>query len=300
METARRGPRHQPLLRAGPPPPRGPAGAQLCPTPPGASVSSPAGWARSLSGSTAPTYPSGSAVPPSSAPSAWPPAAPPTGTAPPWGWAGRWLRSGRAGPARSPPGPVTGLGPGPPACSLQPRPPRPPACPRPRPRSSHLAYRKRGVRASRGLRRPPPLAGAPAWLLAPHQLGGGSPHGPVPHLCEPKPWASGRPRVGSGFGDQSGFLSGGTATCTCAVGRTRTGLQTALHGLTRTHTPREGSGRRQERREDSGGRGSEGGGGRSGPGGSGWVSRHRHLALLAAGGLGAGGRRRWTLVPSWG
>lgn len=26
----------------------------------------------------------------------------------------------------------------------------------------------------------------------------------------------------------------------------------------------------------------------------------RHLAVLAAGGLGTGGRRRWSSVPSWG
>lgn len=198
------------------------------------------------------TYPSGSAAPPSSGPSAWPPAAPPTGTAPRWGWGGRWLQSGPAGPAHSPPGLATGPAPGTPAYSrCRPRPAPPPARrPRP-PRSSHLACRKQGAsqRPGRGVRGPaaparpecqPSSSLLTSWGWIQNQPTS-PPDGPVSPSKQAR--AVGfldSPEVGSGLGNQSGFLSGEHRHAAALWGgdtRTRTG-DSAPHGLTRTHTPR--------------------------------------------------------------
>lgn len=121
----------------------------------------PAGWGSGVPAFAVGTYPSGSAALPSSGPSAWPPAAPLIGTAPLWGWGGRWLQSGPAGPAHSPPGLATGPAPGPPAYSRRrPRPPPPPAHPPrpPPPRSSHLVQKTGGESEPWPRQVPPPTA----------------------------------------------------------------------------------------------------------------------------------------------
>lgn len=273
-------------------PEEGPRGLPALPPTSRSLVSPPAGRALSHSGRPAPTYPSGSAAPPSSAPSAWPPAAPPTGTAPPWGWAGRWLRSGPTGPARSPPGLATGLGPGPPACSLPPRPPRPPACPRPRPRSSHLVQ-KTGVRASRACAaRPQAQEHRPRSSLL-TSWGAGPPTAQRPIYASP---SRGHPTAQSGqrlWASEWVSVRDGNMHVCCGKDTDRT-ADGSPRSHTHTHT-HEGCGRRQDRTEDRGREERVGGG----PGGSGWVSGHRHRAVWAAGGLGAGSRRRWSLVPSW-
>lgn len=103
--------------------------------------------------------------------------------------------------------------------------------------------------------------------------------------------------MGSGFGDQWVSVRG-TSTCTCAVGkgtdtRTRTGAS-ARHSLThtRTHAPTYNMKAEEGSRREGKRRGQEGLGAQA--------VGHRCLGgVLPAGGLGSGGRRRWSLVSSW-
>lgn len=112
------------------------------------------------------------------------------------------------------------------------------------------------------------------------------------------------PEVGSGFGNHSGFLSGGHQHAPVLwEGTHGQGLETALSTVSHahTHTPtynmkaEEGGRRGEEGREAEGRRGT----------GEGLALRlgfqaHAPGAFRAAGGLGAAGRRRWSLVSSWG
>lgn len=261
------------------------------------------------------TYPSGSAAPPSSGPSAWPPAAPPTGTAPRWGWGGRWLQSGPAGPAHSPPGLATGPAPGTPAYSRRRPRPAPPPARRPRPpRSSHLACRKQGAsqRPGRGVRGP----AAPArpecqpssslltswgWIQNQPTSPPGWPR--VPIKAGPSRGLPGQPRGGQRLGESERVSVRGTPTCSCTVGRGHTDKdwrQRSPRSHAHTHAPTYSMKAEEEAGRERGGRGKEGGQERARGLRLGFRAQAPGGAVLEAGGPEAGGRRRRSLASSWG